>query len=275
MPNKDILAFQKTIWDFYRKNKRNFPWRDTKNPYHILVSEIMLQQTQANRVVRYYQTWLKRFPTFSSLAKATFSDVYPYWQGLGYNRRAMALKKLAEEVVQEYQGNLPNDIALLEKLPGIGPYTARAVSIFSFNTSVTCIETNIRRVFIYHFFDDKTQVTDEHILEIAERALPAGLAREWHYALMDYGAYLKSLPAGKQANRRHKHYAVQSTFEGSLRQIRGAALKIISVKPIETTDLTAKLKKATSQTKERIEKVMNALEKERLVKYDKKRYSLN
>src|SRR3989344_6034503 len=150
--NNDIKKFQKTVWDFYKKNKRNFPWRKTTDPYKILVSEIMLQQTQADRVVRYYEKWLKRFPDFKSLAGAQFSEIYPFWQGLGYNRRGFALKKCAQKAVEEFGGKLPADVTLLETFPGIGPYTARAVSIFSYNTPIACIETNIRRVFIHHFF---------------------------------------------------------------------------------------------------------------------------
>src|SRR3989344_1261797 len=137
MKTKDsIKKFQKTIWDFYKNNKRTFPWRQTKDPYKILVSEIMLQQTQTGRVIEYYRKWLERFPDFKTLAGAKFSEIYPYWQGLGYNRRALALQKTAQKAIKEYNGKLPNDISLLEEFPGIGPYTARAVSIFSFNTSV-------------------------------------------------------------------------------------------------------------------------------------------
>src|SRR3989344_8575568 len=152
MNKNRIEKFQKIVWDFYKKNKRNFPWRETKDPYHILVSEIMLQQTQASRVVIFYERWINRFPTIKSLAGAKFSEIYPFWQGLGYNRRAQALQKTAQKAVAEFGGKLPKEIELLETFPGIGPYTARAVSIFSYNTPVACIETNIRRVFIHHFF---------------------------------------------------------------------------------------------------------------------------
>ena len=150
-----ISQFKVEVWDFYKKNKRSFPWRKTKDPYKILVSEVMLQQTQVLRVVAFYQKWIKRFPNIKTLAEAKFSQIYPFWQGLGYNRRAQALQKTAQKVVKEFGGKLPPDIATLEKLPGIGLYTARAVSIFSFNTPIACIETNIRRVFIHDFFCKK------------------------------------------------------------------------------------------------------------------------
>jgi len=273
MSKKDIEKFQKTIWDFYKHNKRNFPWRNTKNPYHILVSEIMLQQTQADRVVVFYQRWIKRFPTIASLAGVKFSEIYPFWQGLGYNRRALALQKTAQKVIKEFKGTLPSDILLLEELPGIGPYTARAVSIFSFNTPVTCIETNIRRVFIHEFFPQKEDVNDKEILILAERALDKKNSKEWHYALMDYGAYLKSQVPNP--NRRHKNYTLQSKFEGSLRQIRGTTLRMLSGKSMDIKELSKRLKKATLQTPARIEKVILALEKEGLIKSNKKIYSLN
>ena len=275
----DIKKFQKVVWDFYKKNKRDFPWRKTQNPYHILVSEIMLQQTQADRVIRYFENWIKRFPDFKTLAGAKFSEMYPFWQGLGYNRRALALKRTAEKTVKEFGGKLPTNITALEQFPGIGPYTARAVSIFSFNTPVACIETNIRRVFIHEFFPKKKFVTDKEILKLAELALDKKNSREWHWALMDYGAYLKPLrdPRGRpipNPNRRHKNYNVQSKFEGSLRQIRGTALKILSAKKMDCDELVERLKKATLQTKERIKKVILALEKEGLIKSRKKIYSL-
>ena len=183
--SKSISQFKVKIWDFYQKNKRDFPWRQTKNPYKILVSEVMLQQTQTDRVVAYYEKWLKRFPNFKSLASARFSEIYPFWQGLGYNRRGLNLQKAAQKALVEYKGKLPQNVAQLAEFPGIGPYTARAVSIFSFNTPVACIETNIRRVFIHHFFEDKKEIDDKDILKIAERALPAGKAPQWHRALMD------------------------------------------------------------------------------------------
>lgn len=272
MPEKEIKIFQQTIWDFYKKNKRDFPWRNTKNPYYILVSEIMLQQTQANRVVRYYQRWIERFPDFASLAGAKFSEIYPYWQGLGYNRRGLNLQKAAQKALAEYKGKLPKDVLLLEEFPGIGHYTARAVSIFSFNTPVACIETNIRRVFIHHFFKDKNGISDEQILKIAQRVLPAGKTRQWHWALMDYGAYLKTqIP---NPNRRHKNYAVQSKFEGSLRQIRGVALRILSGEPTNSKTLVARIKKATDQDVKRIKAVIITLEKEGLIALNKKLYAL-
>lgn len=264
-----IASFQKKVWDFYRKNRRDFPWRNTQNAYHILVSEIMLQQTQADRVVPFYKKWIARFPDIASLAGATFSKIYPYWQGLGYNRRALALQKTAQKIATDFAGNIPKDVVVLQTLPGIGPYTACAVSIFAYNTPVACIETNIRRVFIHEFFPRKKNVSDDEILKIAKRALPPKKSREWHWALMDYGAYLKT--STKNPNHRAKNYAVQSKFEGSARQIRGAILRELLAKPMSATELVKIIGKDTKKTKEIIE----VLESEHLIKQHKKKYSLN
>lgn len=264
MKKDRIEKFRKTVWNFYKENKRSFPWRNTKDPYHILISEVMLQQTQADRVTPFYKRFIKKFPNFSVLSKANFSQIYPYWQGLGYNRRALALKKLAEIVVKKYQEHLPKDILLLEDLPGIGPYTARAVSIFSFNTPIACIETNIRRVFIHHFFIQKNNIEDKEILKIAELALDENNSREWHWALMDYGAYLKTQVPNP--NRSHKNYIIQSRFNGSLRQSRGIILKILSAEKKSLVDLII----TTSHSKKRLEKALFQLMNEGFVGFNKK-----
>lgn len=263
--DKTIKDFQKLVWNFYKKNKRNLPWRETHDPYKILVSEVMLQQTQADRVVPFYERWIQRFPNVKTLAKANFSQIYPFWKGLGYNRRALALQKLARVVLDTHQGKLPLGLEDLQALPGIGPYTARAISIFAYNRPLTCIETNIRRVFIHHFFADKNNITDKEILEIAERACPAkpeGRSREWHWALMDYGAMLGttlSLSKGGNPNRRHKNYAIQSKFEGSLRQVRGRVLKSLADGPKNSRQLKAP------------KAVLQALEKEGFIRYNPKK----
>ena len=267
MDKKRIKKFQKTIWDFYNKHKRTFPWRETSNPYHILVSEIMLQQTQADRVVPYYKTFIRTFPNIASLEKAKFHDVYKIWQGLGYNRRALALKKLAKDVTEKYEGKLPAD---LEVLPGIGPYTAKAISIFSFNAPLACVDTNIRRVFIYHFFEDKKNITDEQILKVASLVLDKKNPREWHWALMDYGSQLRStlsFSKGGNPNRRHKNYTIQPKFEGSLRQMRGAILRNLAKGKMNLEDLVTVIKKP----KKKVNSVLLTLVSEAFVRYDDKK----
>lgn len=218
--------FRQQIFTFYWQNKRSFPWRETTDPYAITVSEIMLQQTQTDRVVPKYLAFLRVFPTWQSLAKGSVAEVLTLWQGLGYNRRALALKRMAEVVTAQYGGVLPQERDKLEGLPGIGPYTAGAILAFAFNQPVVCIETNIRRVFIHHFFPKEASVHDRQLLPLIVETIDEVNPREWYYALMDYGAKLaKDLP---NPNRRSAHYAKQSTFEGSNRQARGAIIRSLT-----------------------------------------------
>ena len=220
----DVRKFRKIIWDFYKKHARHdLPWRKTTDPYRILVSEVMLQQTQVERVRGYYAAWLKRFPTVKALADASLADVLTAWQGLGYNRRAKMLHDAAKTVMQEYKGKMPTDPELLVQLPGVGPYTARAVAAFSTNADVVFIETNLRTVVLHHFFAGKDGVSDTEILSILAEAFPKGRAREWYAALMDYGSHLKR--SGVKVNAKSKGYAKQAAFAGSGRQARGAILK--------------------------------------------------
>ncbi|MDB5265702.1 MAG: A/G-specific adenine glycosylase [Parcubacteria group bacterium] len=220
----EVRAFRKTIWDFYKKQGRHdLPWRTTTDPYKILVSEVMLQQTQVERVCSYYAAWLKQFPNVKALAASPLADVLTAWQGLGYNRRAKMLHDAAKVVVREYKGKMPTNPELLVKLPGVGPYTARAVAAFSTNADVVFIETNLRTVVLHHFFPKKKVVSDAEILEVLTDAFPKGKAREWYAALMDYGSYLKR--SGVRVNAKSKTYAKQSAFSGSGREARGAVLR--------------------------------------------------
>lgn len=222
----ELEQFKKTVWDFYRANRRDFPWRRNINPYRVLVSEIMLQQTQVSRGEVKYKEFLKRFPSFRVLAQASNADVLAAWQGLGYNRRALYLKKAAEIVVKEYKGKLPDSAVLLMRLPGVGPYTAGAVCAFAFNKPVVFIDTNVRRVFIHHFFDDKVAISDAELTPLVEATLDENNAREWYSALMDYGSMLGLRE--ENANKRSAHYVKQSTFKGSARQVRGKIIKLLT-----------------------------------------------
>lgn len=195
------------------------PWRKTKDPYKILVSEIMLQQTQVERVLPFYKKFIKKFSTTKILAQAPLSEVLKSWQGLGYNRRA----KMFHQAAQELASRKITTVSELEALPGVGPYTARAVAAFAFNKDVIFVETNIRTAVIHHFFPKKKKVSDSEIEKILIQALPKGRAREWYSALMDYGAYLKRF--GISHNVRSKTYTKQSKFVGSLREARGAILR--------------------------------------------------
>lgn len=188
-----------------------------------MVSEIMLQQTQVDRVRPKYIAFIKKFPTVKKLALATNHDVLSLWSGLGYNRRALFLKRAAETIIQNYGGKFPRDPETLETLPGIGPYTARAIATFCWNSPYTFIETNVRSVFIHSFHPRSKKVPDAKLLPLIERALPKKESREWYWALMDYGVYLKKTQPNP--SRRSKTHVKQSKFQGSDRQIRGAVIK--------------------------------------------------
>lgn len=217
--------FIATVWSFYANNKRSFPWRKTTNPYRILVSEIMLQQTQTYRVVPKYEAFMKKFPTPAALARASLADVLSMWQGLGYNRRARYLKQAAEALVARGATNFPNTYDELVSLPGIGPYTAAAVLAFAFNIPVPLIETNIRAAYIHHFFPREEKVRDDKLKPIIARTLDTKNPREWYAALMDYGSHLKILHGNP--SRKSAHHTKQSQFKGSTRQVRGAVIKLL------------------------------------------------
>lgn len=218
-------AFQSFIWSFGKKHFRPMPWRHSANGYHILLSEVMLQQTQVPRVLVKYPEFLSRFPTVESLAHVPLRDVLSVWQGMGYNRRGMYLKQSAEQLVQQYGGIIPREPHLLERLPGIGPATARAIVVYTYNTPHVFIETNIRRIYIHHFFGDREGVHDKELVPLVEATLDRENPRDWYYALMDYGATLPKLVTNP--NRKSKHYTKQSKFEGSTRQVRGSILRAL------------------------------------------------
>lgn len=224
--NTQEQKFARTVWEYYEHNGRHsLPWRKTSNPYRILVSEIMLQQTQVDRVLPKYRAFLTQFPTVTSLAETTLGEVLRAWQGLGYNRRAKMLHTCAQSVVREHAGKFPKTYEALVALPGIGPYTAGAVLAFAFNSATPIIETNIRSVMIHHFFHDDTDVPDREIMQVVARTLETDRVREWYYALMDYGVYIKK--EFGNPNSKSKHYTKQSTFKGSDREIRGAILRLL------------------------------------------------
>lgn len=220
-----IRSFRKKVLDHYARSGRDLPWRKRVTPYRVLVSEIMLQQTRVERVIGKYPEFLAAFPDFASLAQAPTAGLLRVWAGLGYNRRALALKKIAQVVEAEYKGRLPSDPELLKELPGIGPYTAGAVAAFAFNLPGVFLDTNIRRVFIHEFFRDRHGIRDEEILPLLRRTLPRKEPRTWYNALMDYGATLAE--GHENPNRRSARYRRQSPFENSNRQVRGRILKVL------------------------------------------------
>jgi A/G-specific adenine glycosylase len=218
----EIRTFQNHVYKHYATQGRDLPWRKTEDPYEILVSEIMLQQTQVPRVMEKYGQFLHAFPTMHSLAQAPLREILTVWQGLGYNRRALALKKTAEQLVNHFSGRIPSKVDSLTTLPGIGNATSCAICAFAFNQPTVFLETNIRTVFIHHFFDGRNGIRDTHILPFVAQTLDKKNPRTWYYALMDYGAAVKKRHGNP--NTKSAHYKRQGRFEGSNRQIRGAIL---------------------------------------------------
>ncbi|MDP2676700.1 MAG: A/G-specific adenine glycosylase [bacterium] len=295
--------FRTIIWEHYKANKRknNFPWRKTHNPYHILVSEIMLQQTQIPRVIPKYNEWLIRFPTLKALSRAPFSKILKTWQGLGYNRRARFLKDTATILQKNHKGAFPRSPSELQKLPGVGHYTARAVACFSFGTCEPFLDTNIRRVYI-HFFalrlsstrlgancsgqalrlpsiklginrsgqgKQKRHIKDAQLLPFIKRTEPEQNKREWYGALMDYGrdmvGTLKENP-----NKKSSTYAKQSPFYGSRRYMRAKIIRYLlshkSAAPIQIKRALAQDPYLNSQTiQKQFSLLIASLKKERLI----------
>jgi A/G-specific adenine glycosylase len=227
LSSEAILGFRSVVLEHYHRHYRSFAWRDTRDPWHILVSEVMLQQTQTHRVVPKYAAWFEEFPDLASLATAPLSAVYEAWKGLGYNNRALRLRDTARICREQHSGQVPEDEAALLALPGIGRYTARAVRCFSWNHDDIFLETNIRSALIFHFFPDPQLLVKDQALEpVAAAVLDKADPRSWHYAMMDYGAWLKKVALNP--SRRSTAHARQPAFEGSPRQARGAVLRALA-----------------------------------------------
>lgn len=266
----NVTEFQKLITAHYAAYQRELPWRtpalspsekDTLNPYYILMSELMLQQTQVQRVIPYYNSFINRFPTMQSLATSPMSDVLKLWQGLGYNRRAMYLHQAVENLV-----DVPGewDKSLLELQKGIGPNTASAIRVYAYNKPEIFIETNVRSVYLHHFFQGRTQVPDGEILELIQYTMDRDNPRQWYWALMDYGSYLKNITPNP--SRRSKHHKVQSKFEGSNRQLRANVLKRLIVAPATHKSLLQEF------SDDRLDSVLDSLKSEGLINKKSGRY---
>ena len=220
---------------WFVENQRPLPWRVSYDPYHVWVSEVMLQQTQVPRVINRYKSFIKKFPTARTLAKASLSAVLKEWSGLGYNRRAKYLHDAAKRIIDEYHGDVA--VALHHPLQGVGPYTRAAVKVFALNEPDVLLETNIRTVFIHHFFPRRESVADQELMPWVIEAAKGQDPRTWHWALMDYGVHLKKLHGNP--SRKSAHHAKQSRFEGSLRQVRGAILRELHVRPRSEASLVS------------------------------------
>jgi A/G-specific adenine glycosylase len=221
-----LSLFRSSILDFYAHHGRQFAWRETSDPYRILLSEVMLQQTQTSRVEPKYELFLSLWPDFSSLAKAPLDELLFHWKGLGYNRRALNLRKSAA-LTEQWGWTIPPDEMAIASLPGVGKATTAALLAFSYQKRSLYLETNIRRVLLTCFFSEEEQVKDKE-LEKLLALLVADIedVKSWYYALMDYGVLLKALLPN--ANTRSAHYTKQSVFENSNRQIRGQLIHLLA-----------------------------------------------
>lgn len=263
MPSDKYHQFLETLWGYYAHGARDLPWRQTTDPYCIMVSELMLQQTQVARVIPKYEAFLQRFPDVEALAEAELAEVLKLWSGLGYNRRARFLHEAAKQLANK---PFPKTVDALVDLPGIGKNTAGAILVYAYNQPIVFIETNVRTCIIHHFFASKKTVSDVEIREVLEDMMPyVESPRDFYWALMDYGTHLK-----KQRNniQKSKHYTKQSPFEGSKRQIRGQVLRLLGEKPRTRTELQNHI------TDARLTSVLEDLKKDQLIGVDNNRYHL-
>lgn len=263
-----VTSFHSKVLTFYKNHGRfNLPWRKTRNPYRIFVSEIMLQQTQVDRVVPYYKAFLKKFPTHHSLADASLADVVRLWHGLGYNRRAKMLHEAAQHI-EIHHKTFPRSYEELVELPGVGDYTAKAIRVFAYDKQETLIETNIRSVYLYHFFKKEKKVPDREILKIIEKTMPRDVPpRVWYAALMDYGSHIKKTTPNP--SRKSTHHTRQTPFKGSNREVRGAIVKFLLEKP-KTTNAVLTL----PFDRTRLIAQLSALEQEGIIIKKSSRYQL-
>lgn len=260
-----IIVFQEKILTWYKVNQRELPWRRTRDPYSILVSEVMSQQTQLGRVIPKYEAWLKRFPTVVQLANAATSEVLRFWSGLGYNSRALNLQKTARIIVEEYQGKFPDKLEELLELPGIGKYTASAIACFAFDAQIPVIDTNIRKVIAHEFFEG--ELPDESVIgEIAKQILPQGKAYIWNQALMDYSSLVlkdKKIPVPKQSH-----------FLTSDRYFRGQIIKLLlEIKNISFSGLVDYFADRNPIEQERLRDIVESMAKDGLVVYRNEKVS--
>ncbi|HYF13278.1 MAG TPA: A/G-specific adenine glycosylase [Candidatus Paceibacterota bacterium] len=275
MHTLDIASIHKLLRDmkgFYRvAGRKELPWRKTRDPYHILVSEIMLQQTQVDRVIPYYKKFVDKFPDVETLAKAPLGQVLTCWSGLGYNRRAKFLHEAAKAIVKN-GGVFPKDAQSIEALPGVGHYTARAIAAFAFNKPEAFVETNIRTVFIHCCIRGRRKldalIADAEILPLVAEALTLSRMkpRDFYSALMDYGAHLKR--KGIRLNTRSRHYTKQSKFKGSERELRGMILRTLLEKPATLDEIVKKVMRRQSE----VVKVVADLSSEGLIEIENHRF---
>lgn len=221
----DYSEFQTLVQTRGQELYRDMPWRRDTRPYYILVSELMLQQTQVLRVVPKFEAFIIQFPDIQTLALAPLADVLKLWSGLGYNRRAKFLHAAAQAVVKEHDGVLPENFEQLKQLPGVGPGTAGAIMAYAFNQPVVFVETNVRAVYFHYFFTHDEKVSDAQLLPLLEATIDREEPRRFYWAIMDYGTWLKQNV--KRSTSQSLHYKKQSIFKGSVREMRGRIMRLL------------------------------------------------
>ncbi len=267
LTDKQIQGFRRKILSFYKKSRRNLPWRNTTDQYHILISEFMLQQTQVRRVIIHFERWIKTWPTIYHLAAAKKEAVLREWMGLGYNNRALYLHETAKRIVSSYGGDVLRAMQSYQDLPGIGPYTAHAVLIFASNADIAAVDTNIRRIIIHEFHLKKC--SPAKLQELAQICLPKGRSRDWHNALMDYGSLvMTSRRSGIPALTK------QGKFEGSDRQWRAKILRRLLNQSLEQQELYLSTKTPCLSGMKRFRGIVNKMIKEEILETKKGRVIL-
>lgn len=240
LTNAQLKQFRKTVIVYYKKHGRhNMLWRINPKPYYVFVSEVMLQQTQVSRVEPKFNDFVRRFPDIVSLARSSLADVLAEWSGLGYNRRAKFIWQAAQQIVHQHNGHVPADFNALVALPGVGKNTAGAILTYAFNRPVAFVETNIRSVFMHHFFRGTAEVAESDIIGLVAATLPRQNPREWYLALMDYGTHVKATHGTYL--RQLKQHKVQSVFVGSRRQIRGRVVRELIGNKLTAHDLQRRI----------------------------------
>jgi A/G-specific adenine glycosylase len=233
-----IHAFQATIFDWWKTHRRDLPWRNTNDPYKILVSEIMLQQTQVSRGLPKYLEFIETFPTVTDLAHASPSKVLKLWKGMGYNRRALYLQESAKKILTDFAGKFPQTEEELLSLPGLGIYTARAVLVFAYRQDMAMVDTNIRQIITHFFFHDEKQ-SEKVIQEVADKLVPKGKSWDWHQALMDYGAIAMINAKLQMLHKRRKLKKINPVvpFKETNRYFRGRIMDLLREKEYEEKEL--------------------------------------
>lgn len=268
LKTEQIRSFQETVRGYYRDNRRDMPWRADPTPYKVLVSEIMLQQTQVSRVMPKFEAFVYTCADFASLAEKSLRDVLILWSGLGYNRRAKYLHLTAQIVVHQHGGVLPDRYEKLVELPGIGVNTAGAILAYAYEKPSVFIETNIRTVMFHHFYAGVHEpVPDSELLTLVDQTLDRDDPRGWYWAMMDYGTFLKRTAGGRLTSS--KHYVKQSPLAGSLREMRGNIIKQLTSESMSLERLRGRV-----GSDARLERALSALEQEGMITSTGKRICL-